>query len=274
MPIATPYVIAIVAVGCVLVGVGVQRAVAWYIETRGGSNENDAANLEEGSAAEKPMTYGEAMASLAKLGPAEGEATRRRRTKRKPKPEVVPLNALRYGQYSTTDDKLTIHAWRPDPTHRLAGHIVVDIIPKSPAEALSTTSVRRLAIDLETVEATRVVALADGEAIVLAVSDYEIKGQGVIFKDLDYSEGVGVDENTLYIVLVLRDDPHLSPARGDQRKADFRRLARGLAAPAQQPSQPETAPLVAADLPASDPAVQLRDTSVDHLFHHAFRSVF
>mmetsp|Transcript_22976 Transcript_22976/g.72050 ORF Transcript_22976/g.72050 Transcript_22976/m.72050 type:complete len:274 (+) Transcript_22976:58-879(+) len=273
MPIATAYLIGIGAVGCVLVAIGVQRLVAWYVSRYEGPSEDEESALEEGSG-EKPMTYAEAMASLAKLGPSEGEPTRRRRTKRKAKPEVVPLSALRYGQYSTTDAKLTIHAWRPDSTHRLAGHIVVDIIPKSPAEAMSTTSVRRLAIDLETVEATRVVALADGEAIVLAVSDYEIKGQGVIFKDLDFSEGVGVDENTLYIVLALRDDPALSPARGDVRKADFRRLARGLATAAQPPQQPETAPLVAADLPPADPAVQLRDTSVDHLFHHAFRTVF
>lgn len=291
MMIPTPYLIGGIALASVLVGIGVQRLVASYASRR----------LEEGTAdIEKPMTYSEAMANLAKVGPAE--TSRKRRLKKRKKPELVTLSMLRYGEYSTDDSKLTIQAWRPDPNHRLAGHVVVDIIPKPSEDATMTlSSVRRLAIDLETVDAARVVKLADGEAIVLAVSDYEVKGQGVIFKDLDYAQGVGVDSTTLYIVLVIKNVVGIAPQADELRQREFRNLARGLdfppppppkkptkkvsddvAAPESSRPEPEKIPLVGNEVgrPAAGNSDEdrgihnLPDTTVSHFFHHTFRSVF
>lgn len=286
----TGTLVATVAVGSIVVGVVVQRLAAWYL---GYLDSDDASTSEGGS--EKPMTYAEAVAASAKLAPTSGdveEGQRRRRPKRKSKPELVTLSMLRYGEYSTDDSRLTIQAWRPDASHRLAGHIVVDIIPKQPppSGSLQPASVRRLAIDLETVEAARVVALADGEAVVLAVSDYEVKGQGIIFSDLQYDQGVGIDDTTLYIVLIIRNIPTLSADEDKQRKAEFRRLARGLAAakadveesrPAAELStqspvhQPETTPLVRPLPEPADPPYlrRLPSTTVAQFFSHAFRSV-
>jgi len=203
----TPLIWTSIALGSLIVGVALQRFIQ-LVNIRG------AQDADEGEST-KPMTYAEAMSALTKVEPA----LRRRRRKKKARAEPVALSALRYGEYHTDTSKLRIEAWRPEPSHRLAGHVVVDIIPK---EATSTSSVRRLAIDLETVEATRLVELKDGSAVVMAVRDYEVKGQGIIFKDLDYSRGVGVDETTLYVVLVVK--------HGGPQTDAFTRLARGLAA--------------------------------------------
>lgn len=275
--LSTAYVIGLIAVGSVLVGIGVQRLAAWYL----GRFDVD----QDAGSSYETMTYTEAMARLGKLAPAQDEeGSRRRRPKRKLKPELVTLSMFRYGEHSTDDSKLTIQAWRPDPSHRLAGHFVIDIIPKVTPDKVQ----RRLAIDLETVEAARVVALADGEAFVMAVCDYEVKGQGLTFKDLDYAQGVGVDDTTLYIVLVIRDVPGIAPSIAQQRRNDFRRLARGVAGhkveilpdpsaarPDQPSPQPETTPLVGSES-SHDPAFlrRLPNTTVDHFFYHAFRSVF
>lgn len=278
--LSTAYLIGVIAASSVLVGIGVQRIAAWYL----GYLDTD----QDADSADKAMTYPEAMARLARLAPAQDEeGLRRRRPKRKTRPELVTLSMLRYGQYSTDDSKLTIQAWRPDPGHRLAGHIVIDIIPKTTPDTVQPASVRRLAVDLETVEAARVVALADGEAVVLAVCDYEVRGEGLTFEDLDYAQGVGVDDTTLYIILVARDAPGIAPGIAQQRRNCLRRLARGVVGPNAEtvqdptaarpdlPSPPETTPLVGSE-PSQDPAFlrRLPNTTVDHFFYHAFTSVF
>ena len=201
----TPVILVCIALGSLIVGVALQRLVQVVLFPSSSSHVGPEA---------KPMTYSEAM-GLVSTVPKE----RRRRRGKKARPEPVSLSALRYGEYHTDDARLKIEAWRPDPAHRLAGHVVIDIMPR---EAASSQSVRRLAIDLETVEATKIVELNDGAAVVLAVRDYEVKGQGIIFKDLSYSKGIGVDATTLYVVLVVT-------AASGQLDA-FDRLARGLSA--------------------------------------------
>jgi len=76
----------------------------------------------------------------------------------------------------------------------------------------------------------QVVEVADGVCAVLAVRDYEVKGQGIIFKDLEYTKDVGVDDTTLYVVLVVKTG-------NDDRVNAFKRLTRGLGASAAASSE-------------------------------------
>jgi len=206
-PVA-PLTLTGIVLGSLVVGIGLQRLVqlVFFAEVK---------QEEELQAPAAPMTYGEAMSARPK------EDVPRRRRKKGPGP--VLLSGLRYGEYYSTGQKLTLQAWRPDPSHRLAGHVVIDLIPKAQAPG----NVRRLAIDLETVEAARIFELKDGAAVLLAVRDYEVKGQGVIFKDLDYSKDIGIDDNTLYVLLSQSND---DAKKDDALKDAFSRLANGLTA--------------------------------------------